>query len=144
MKIIASVLIVLSLVAAIAPQFLDCQSQGKSLTLQNGKTVPMKCHWTAISMIAVGGPLFLLGGLLFFSKRKETQRTLSALGSVSGAFMVAMPTFLIGVCANPDMLCNSVMKPTLILTGILAIIAGGGGVLLAWRDEPRQPIAQPA
>ena len=38
MKIIGAVLIVLSLVVAIAPLFTDCQSQGRAIVLENGKT----------------------------------------------------------------------------------------------------------
>ena len=41
--------------------------------------------------------------------------SLSILGLAFGAFLILLPTALIGVCANPDMICNSVMKPTLIL-----------------------------
>jgi hypothetical protein len=33
------------------------------------------------------------------------------------------PTALIGVCANPSMLCNMVMRPTLIAGGAIAGIA---------------------
>ena len=37
-------LVVLALATAIFPQFTDCESQGKMITLANGKTVSMKCH----------------------------------------------------------------------------------------------------
>jgi hypothetical protein len=125
MKYLGIAIIVLSLVVGIAPQFLDCQSQGKALTLANGKTVPMKCHWTAIASIGLAVPLAATGGFSAFSKRKETRRTLSILGIIMGAFVILMPTTLIGVCASGDMLCNSVMKPLLILGGTLIIILSG-------------------
>jgi hypothetical protein len=113
--------IVLALVIGILPAFTDCLSQGRTLELANGKTVPMKCHWTGIAEIGVAVPLGLVGISEIFSKRKETFNILSMLGVVLGALAILFPTVLIGVCANPDMLCNMIMKPVLILSGALAI-----------------------
>ena len=114
--------IVLALAIGILPLFTDCQSQGRSLELANGKTVPMKCHWTGIAEIGVAVPLGLIGFFDLFSKRKETNNLLSGMGVVLGALVILFPTFLIGVCANPDMLCNMIMKPGLILLGSLVIL----------------------
>ena len=120
-KIAAAIIVVLALVIGLLPQFTDCQSQGRALTLQNGKTVPMKCHWTAIAEIGMAVPLLGVGAVTAVSKRKESRRILAGLGALLGVFVILFPTALIGVCASADMLCNSVMKPTLILSGILII-----------------------
>ena len=56
-KIMGGISIVLALVIGILPVFTDCLSQGRSLELANGKTVPMKCHWTGIAEIGVAVPL---------------------------------------------------------------------------------------
>ena len=136
-KIAAAIIVVLALVIGILPQFTDCQSQGKALVLQNGKTVPMKCHWTAIAEIAMAVPLFGLGAVMSVSKRKESRRILAGLGIVLGIFVILLPTALIGVCASAEMLCNSVMKPTLILSGIL-IIAISLAVLIKSERQPEQ------
>ena len=121
MKYLGIVIIVLALVIGILPQFTDCQSQGRALVLENGKTVPMKCHWTAIAEIGMAIPLAAIGGMLLFAKRKETWMTLSILGIVLGVLVILFPTFLIGVCASDMMLCNNLMKPVLILAGVLEI-----------------------
>jgi hypothetical protein len=121
MKYLGIVIIVLALVIGVLPQFTDCQSQGRSLTLENGKNVPMKCHWTAIAEIGMAVPLAAIGGMLLFSKRKETWMTLSIIGMVLGVLVILFPTILIGVCTSAMMLCNNLMKPTLILSGILVI-----------------------
>lgn len=140
MKVIGTILIVIALVAAIVPQFSDCQSQGRELTLANGKVVPMKCHWTAESAMIASVPLALLGGFLIFSKRRETRIVLSVLGVVLGIFLILLPTALIGVCAMPDMICNAVMRPTLILTGILTIVICGISLVMSWKMiEPGAP-----
>jgi hypothetical protein len=121
-KILGGLIIVLALVVGIVPLFTDCLSQGKTLTTSTGAQVPMKCHWTAIAEIGVAVPLALVGVLTMTSKRKETVRSLAAFGVALGALVVAFPTVLIGVCANPTHICNMIEKPTLILGGILAIV----------------------
>ena len=137
MKVLAAIIIVSALVVGILPQFTDCQSQGKALALQNGKTVPMKCHWTAISEIAMAVPLVGLGAVMGVSKRKESRRIIAGLGTLLGVFVILLPTQLIGVCANADMLCNSVMKPALILTGVVIVAASLISVVVSER-QPEQ------
>ncbi len=133
MKIVAVLIVVFALVIAIAPQFLDCQSHGRALTLANGSKVPMKCHWTAEAAIALGVPLLVVGEMLGFARRKETRRTLSMTGAALGAVTILLPTVLIGVCANNEMLCNSVMQPLLILLGTLVIALSLGAFISAPR-----------
>jgi hypothetical protein len=120
-KVAAVLMVVLALVIGIVPQFTDCQSQGRSLQLANGKTVAMKCHWSATAELALAIPIAVVGLLLGFSRRKESMRNLSILGIVLGAVAILVPTVLIGVCASPDMICNSVMRPILILMGTLLV-----------------------
>ena len=120
-KVMGVFSIVLALAIGILPMFTDCLSQGKALELANGKTVPMKCHWTGIAEIGVALPLAVVGIFEIVSKRKETFNFLSGTGVALGAMAILFPTTLIGVCANPSMLCNMVMKPGLVLSGALAI-----------------------
>jgi hypothetical protein len=122
-KIMGGLLIFLGLVIAIVPVFTDCLSQGRALTSTTGMIVPMKCHWTAVASIGVGIILGLVGIFSLFCKRNETFRTLSGIGGATGASVITFPTVLIGVCANPMMYCNMIEKPTLILSGIVAIVA---------------------
>lgn len=137
MKIVAALIVILALVIGIVPQFTDCQSQGRAIALQNGKTVPMKCHWTAISEIAMAVPLVGLGAVTAVSKRKESRRIVAGFGSLLGVFVILLPNTLIGVCASSDMLCNSVMKPTLTLAGILVIGLSLVGLVISERKaEP--------
>jgi len=135
MKYIGILIIVLALVIGILPQFTDCQSQGRAITTADGKTVPMKCHWTAVAELILAVPLAAIGGMLFFSKRRETRLALSGLGALIGVFVVLIPTTLIGVCASNMMLCNNLMMPTLVLTGILVVAAGLVNGFLAYRSN---------
>jgi hypothetical protein len=120
-KVAAVLIVILALVIAIVPQFTDCQSQGRAIELPNGKTVAMKCHWTGTAELALALPIAAVGILLGFSRRKESMRNLSILGIVLGAVAILVPTVLIGVCASADMICNSVMRPVLILMGTLLV-----------------------
>jgi len=125
----------MALVIGIVPQFTDCLSQGRVMTLQNGMTAPMKCHWSAIAEIGVAIPLGLVGLANLVSRRKETSAGLGVVGVALGALAVAFPTVLIGVCADPMMICNMVMKPTLILSGIVTMAASLGLVVMALRAQ---------
>ncbi len=121
MKVPAALIIVLAIAIAVVPLVFNCQAEGKTLTLANGKTAPMKCFWTAMAEIAVAVPLLAVGGMLALSQRKETRRTLAITGGVLGAFAVLLPTALIGVCAMPGAHCNMIMLPTLLFAGTLVV-----------------------
>ena len=97
MKIIGSILIVIALVVGAVPMFTDCLAQGKTMTLANGMTMPMKCHWTARAEIAMAGPLLVVGGFMLTSQRKESLRGLAILGIVLGIFVVLLPIRQTGI-----------------------------------------------
>jgi hypothetical protein len=120
-KTMGILMIVLALVIAIVPIFTDCLANGKTLTTADGRSVPMKCHWTAIAEIGLAVPLALIGVFNFTSKRKETLRSLNLIALALGALVIAFPTVLIGVCANKSMPCNMIELPTLIMSGILVM-----------------------
>jgi hypothetical protein len=126
-------LIILALAIMIIPQFLNCYANGGELTLQNGKTVPMKCYWTAIAEITVAAPLLSVGIMMLVSRRKETLFSLSIVGIVLGLSVLALPTALIGVCASPMMLCHSVMYPLLLALGFLVILSNIGSLVCSLR-----------
>jgi uncharacterized membrane protein len=140
MKITGILIAALALVVGILPQFTDCLSQGKSIALPNGASIPMKCHWTSQAELALAVPLLALGGLVFVNRRREALRSLAVLGGVLGALVILVPTTLIGVCGSADMLCNMVERPALIFAGIL-VVAIGVGALVSLRGEGSQALA---
>ena len=121
MKVVGILLMVLAVLIAVVPLLYNCQHDGKSMTLANGMKAPMRCFWTAMAAIATALPLFGVGLLQFFSRQKETRRSLGLTGGFLGAMAIALPTVLIGVCAHPDASCNLVMRPALIFLGVLVI-----------------------
>jgi hypothetical protein len=127
-------LVVLALLVGLVPAFYNCSADGKSLTLANGRTVPMKCFWTARASIAVAVPLGITGLGLLLARRRETQRALGVVAAALGMFAVLLPTALIGVCQAMGSGCNEVTRPVLILAGGLAIL-GGAAVVAFAREE---------
>lgn len=133
MKVLGIGLVVLALAAGILPIFTDCQSQGKAIELANGKTVPMKCHWTGVGELALAVPLVGVGAVMVVGRRKETLRSLSIIGALLGVMVILLAARLIGVCANPDMVCKSVMQPALIFIGVLITAGSLLGLVLSRR-----------
>ncbi len=134
-KVLGIVVLVLALVVGILPQFTDCQSQGKALALANGKTTSMKCHWTARAELALAAPLLAVGALTATSRRRENRRNLGIMGAVLGIVAIALPTSLIGVCTNPMMMCDSLMKPSLLASGSLITVASIVGLVIVQRGK---------
>jgi hypothetical protein len=131
-------MIILALALAIAPAFTDCESHGKMLTTADGRSISMKCHWAGVAEVAAAIPLGLAGLYALFGKRKETVRFAGVIGAVSGVMALLLPTLLIGTCASPMMVCNLLMRPILLATGILAIIAS---IILVFTARESQPPA---
>jgi hypothetical protein len=102
----------------------------------------MKCHWAGIAALGAAVPLGLTGLLNIRRQRKDATRSLALMGLASGALAILFPTVLIGVCANPDMICNMVMRPTLITAGILSIAASV--VLFANAHDPQPRLVEAA
>jgi len=126
-------LAIFALATAVVPHYTDCYSQGSVLTLANGKTQPMKCHWTAQAEIAVGVPLIGVGVMLSLGRRKGMVRSLSVIGIALGAMALALPYGLIGTCAMPTHFYNTAMKPALTALGSITIVGSLGALLLTRR-----------
>jgi hypothetical protein len=134
-RILGFVLVALAIVAAVVPTSYNCSSDGKMLTLESGKQVPMKCYWTAQASIAAAIPLFAVGLLLGFARRRETARALAIVAAALGGVIVLLPTYLIGTCVTFDMICNLVEKPAMLAVGILTVVAAAAAFFLAGKPE---------
>lgn len=92
-----------------------CTSHGGSV---------MKCHWTARAETGLGAVL-IMGGLLYCLAKNEARRLdLSQMIGVLAILGGALPTLLIGVCANEAMLCRAGTLPAwTLLSGFLLAIS---------------------
>jgi hypothetical protein len=140
-KVLAVLIIIIALIIIIVPQFTNCEagkddsaeavgSAGTSAAPTASPTAGampyrmMKCYWTAHAEIVVGIPLIAIGVLLFFARRKETTRVLGILTAVLGVLAILLPTSVIGTCLNDQMVCNTEMKPVLLICGGITIALG--------------------
>lgn len=130
-KFFGIALVILALAIAIIPAFSDCESQGRTLTVSNGKTVPMKCHWSGVAEIGVAVPLLAVGAMIAANRRRHNLGSLGIMGLVLGGLAIAFPMGLIGVCQTPTMTCQTIMKPALTLLGSLTIAGSIGAMVLA-------------
>jgi len=126
-------LVVMALAIGIVPQFTHCTD---TVTLMNGKTQPMKCHWSAQGEIALAIPVGFMGAMTILSKRKENRRNLAIMGVVLGALVMLVPTKLIGVCSTPTHLCVTAMKPALLTLGGFVTATSLFGLVFTFRKQP--------
>jgi hypothetical protein len=164
MKVLAMMIVIAGLVIAVAPQYTNCDAQSGALptatttvastilspltTMAGMQTtvaatiVPkMKCLWSARGALAVGSLLAVTGALLFLARRKETRRALSIVGALLGLSAVLLPTTLIGTCGNDAMVCNTTMKPIMLVAGGLAVAASV--LVLVFNELKRDEAAGP-
>lgn len=167
MKVLAVLLMIVALAIIIVPQFTNCEYGKDHPATINMKTsdsgavvqyasmggmeagageaaVPyrmMKCLWSARAELITGIPLFALGVLLLFAKRKETTRVIGILAAIIGVLTILIPTSVIGTCMNPEMVCNTQMKPTLFVTGGITVALG---IAILVVGEMKRPTDGPA
>ena len=61
--------------------------------------------------------------------------------TIIGVLTILIPTSVIGICVNTAMVCNTQMKPTLLVTGGITVVLGVAVLVL---DELRRPTDGPA
>jgi len=140
-KVLGAVMILAALVLAIAPIFTDCESQGKMLTTADGRAVSMKCHWTGIAEVGAAVPLAIGGIYALRGRRRDTLRLAGLIGVGSGLVAILLPLKLIGTCMNPSMICNLLMRPSLLAAGILAMAASAALFVVAREQEHQVTLA---
>ena len=95
----------------------------------------MKCHWTARAELFVGLAVTALALLKLFSDNVQYQLALNAGIALNAVGVILFPTTLIGVCGKATMHCHSVTQPTLIVLGILIILATLIQTVVLWKKR---------
>jgi Kef-type K+ transport system membrane component KefB len=126
-RVLVGVIVAMALVIGIVPQFTNCEARGGTMSGTTassvGSTTTMKCFWTARAEIGVALPLFVIGALMLFSRRKETRRALAVPAAALGVVAMLLPTALIGVCTSPGAICRTALLPFMLIAGGLTVAA---------------------
>jgi hypothetical protein len=117
--------VALAAVIAVVPQLTDCHPQG----------IPMRCHWTAQASLAAAILLAVVGGNMGLGRSRTSRRRLAATAAALGVLAILLPTRLIQVCPSPLMHCNMIMKPVLVLCGMIVSAIGTAIVIMPGRIE---------
>lgn len=127
-KLFASIpSIILGILIAIAPLTFAkvCQTEGG---------MHMACYYTGHAALGIGLVIAVLGIVALFVK-ENVRIGLSIAVIVNSLLMIAVPTFLIGVCKSPMMHCASVTRPTLIVLSVLALVFAAISVYLDSKED---------
>jgi Domain of unknown function (DUF4418) len=131
MKVLAIAIMAMALVIAIAPQYTNCEATGDMGTGASATMPKMKCLWSARAEIPIGVGLFASGGLLLFSRRRETRMALGGLTAVLGLMAILVPVSLIGTCMSGAAVCNTTMAPIIYVSGGISIALGLAALTVA-------------
>lgn len=119
--------VVLGVLIALIPEliFPVCTD---TIELINGKSLFMKCHWTARAEILVGVIIVFNGILILLFKNYEARIALSIMLFFLGLTALLIPTLVIGMCEAAAMDCRVGTEPALIVTSIIIMIASLGSI----------------
>ena len=128
-KAVGIIAIMLGVLVALIPKviFPVCTDM---IELINGKTLYMKCHWSAMAELLIGWLTVFNGILILVFKRHETQIALSIMLILLGLAALLIPTIVIGMCKAPTMACRVGTKPALIVMSVIIMILGAGNNFL--------------
>ena len=96
--------------------------------LANGKTLFMKCHFTAMAELLIGILIVFVGILIIVFKKHETRMALSIMLFLFGLTVLLIPTQVIGMCETATMKCRVGTEPALIVVSIITMIVGIGNI----------------
>jgi peptidoglycan/LPS O-acetylase OafA/YrhL len=111
-RLIGVIIIILAIGVAVIPQLTKCDSS------------MMVCPYTVKAELALSLPIFI-EGLYLLAGRKESEIGLALVGVALGIAVILVPYTLIGVDTSP-MKCFTVMKPALLIIGVLLILSNLG------------------
>lgn len=131
--------VALGLIVAVVPHYVFpvCQYSGMLVQTMAGTYIPMRCYWTATAEVGLGAVIVVTGLLLFASRHIETRMALGFVLGALGTVVALVPTYLIGVCANPMHPCRIATQPALVLLGLVTVIVAIIAIATA-RGAPRE------
>ena len=96
-----------------------------------GHDMPGACHYSQQAATGIGVVILVLGVVdLVVNAQVRIGLNISAIANALR--LLAVPTFLIGICKGAMMHCRMVMLPTLIVLGVLTLVFAAVAI---WLDS---------
>lgn len=93
-------------------------------TIPKGKTMVMKCFWTARAELGIGIVIAILGLLQIVFPSVQRRQGLNISIILNGILALLVPRYLIGICNDVHASCRSLTLPALtIISSLLIIVA---------------------
>ena len=86
-----------------------------------GHDMPGACHYSQQAATGIGVVILVFGVVALFVA-PQIRIGLNIAAAANALLLLAVPTFLIGICKGAMMHCRMVMLPTLIVLGVLTIV----------------------
>ncbi|MDP4091262.1 MAG: DUF4418 family protein [Bacillota bacterium] len=120
--------VVLGMLIALIPKviFPVCTNM---IELINGKSLFMRCHWTAVVELLIGMLIIFDGIFFILFKSHETRIALSIMMFLFGLSALLIPTAVIGMCETVTMKCRVGTEPALIVVSVIIMVIGIGNVI---------------
>lgn len=83
------------------------------------------CHWACRVILGMDAVLGVIALVRVFELDEGERRGLSFSAALVGALIAATPGWLIALCENPTMCCQSVMRPFCLFVGVAVALVGG-------------------
>ena len=94
-----------------------CEAHGGSNTAS--------CFWAFRAMLGMASVLAIISIVRIFETDEGERRGLSLAAALLGALIAATPGWLIDLCADATMHCNTAMRPCALILGIAVVVVGG-------------------
>lgn len=99
-----------------------------------GHDMPGACHYSQQAATGIGVVILVFGVVALFVA-PQIRIGLNIAAAADALLLLAVPTFLIGICKGAMMHCRMVMLPTLIVLGVLTIVFAA---IAIWLDSSRR------
>jgi len=90
----------------------------------SGDQGEMSCLWASRVVIGVGAVAAILAIVRIFETDEGERRGLSLSVGLLGFLIAALPGPIIGLCGDPSMHCNAVMRPFVLVVGVAMGVIG--------------------
>ena len=102
----------------------------------SGHDMPGACHYSQRAATGIGVVILVLGVVALFVNA-QVRIGLNIAAIANAVLLLAVSTFLIGICKGAMMHCRMVMLPTLIVLGVLTLVFAAIAIWLDSRTAKR-------